>query len=276
MPGGERNNFYMKVFQKLLKRIYSGYALMVFIVTLLLIFPFTLIAGLFGNIRGGNMIIRLCMIWADCWFALIFIRHKKIYDSPGARQSAGPGNTKPGIFVSKHISKLDAAILMKAIRRPFRALGKSDKRKIPVYGFIYSHAIVSVDPNSFSNRVGSVRLLKSLIQKGISIMVFPEGTFNFSTTPLEEFHDGPFWLAIETQTPVRPFLLPDAYRRMPFGNFFSMSPGLNRIVYLDEIPVAGYTLSDVARLKDEVYSIMEKKLIAYDAAWRKIVPSKSL
>jgi 1-acyl-sn-glycerol-3-phosphate acyltransferase len=152
-------------------------------------------------------------------------------------------------------------------------LANSDKRNIPVYGFIFSHAVVSVDANNFYNRVGSVRLLKSLIQKGISIMVFPEGTFNFLATPLEKFHDGAFWLAIETQTPVRPFLMPDAYRRMPFGNFFSMSPGLNRIVYLDEVPVAGYTLSDIARLKDEVYSIMEKKLIAYDAAWRKIEPS---
>jgi 1-acyl-sn-glycerol-3-phosphate acyltransferase len=80
-------------------------------------------------------------------------------------------------------------------------------------------------------------------------------------------------VAIETQTPVKPVLFLDAYRRMPYESIFSMSPGRNRIVYLDEIPVSSYTLKDVGRLKDEVYAIMEKKLIEYDAGWRKTPPS---
>jgi 1-acyl-sn-glycerol-3-phosphate acyltransferase len=48
-----------------------------------------------------------------------------------------------------------------------------------------------------------------------------------------------------------------------------MSPGRSRVVYLAEIPVAGYTLADIKKLKEEVYAIMEKKLIEYDAGWRK-------
>jgi len=79
-------------------------------------------------------------------------------------------------------------------------------------------------------------------------------------------------VAIETQTPVKPVLFLDAYRRMPYESLFSMSPGQSRIVYLDEISVSSYTLKDVGRLKDEVYAIMEKKLIEYDAAWRKETP----
>ena len=90
------------------------------------------------------------------------------------------------------------------------------------------------------------------------------------TTALKEFYDGAFRVAIETQTPIKPVLLLDAYRRMPYESLFKMNPGRSRIVYLDEIPVDGYTLTDTARLNDEVYAIMEKKLIEYDAAWRKI------
>ena len=229
---------------------------------MLLIFPFAIIASFFGRIKGGNMTIRLCMLWADIWFPLIFIFHKKIYEAQHDKK-------KSYIFLSNHISYLDAAILVKAYRQPVRPLGKVEMSKVPVFGLIYRNAIVTVDRSSAANRASSVRILKSIISRGISVLVFPEGTFNMGTAPLKEFYDGAFRVAIETQTPIKPVLFLDAYRRMPYESFFLMTPGRNRIVYLSEISVAGYTLSDVTRLKDEVYAIMEKKLIDYDAAWRK-------
>lgn len=205
---------------------------------------------------------RLCMLWADLWFFLVFIWHKKMYEAPHDK-------SKSYIFVSNHISYIDAAIIPKAYRQPIRPLGKVEMSKVPVFGFIYRNAIVTVDRSSASNRANSVRILKSLINKGISVLVFPEGTFNMTTQPLKDFYDGAFRVAIETQTPVKPVLFLDAYRRMPYESLFSMSPGRNRIVYLDEIQVTGYTLSDVALLKEEVFALMERKLVEYGAAWRR-------
>ena len=94
-----------------------------------------------------------------------------------------------------------------------------------------------------------------------------------TTEPLKDFYDGAFRVAIETQTPIKPVLFLDAYRRMPYERLFHMTPGRSRIVYLDEVPVAGYTSDDIEKLKQQVYIIMEKKLIEYDAAWRKTPPS---
>ena len=256
----------MKLLLKPLQWIYSIYAFTTFVAIMLLIFPFVIIASFFGRIRGGNMILRLCILWGDVWFPLIFIWHKKIYETPHDKK-------KPYIFLSNHISYLDSAIIVKAYRQPIRPLGKVEMSKVPVFGFIYRNAIVTVDRTSTSNRASSVRILKSLINKGISVLVFPEGTFNMGTTPLKEFYDGAFRVAIETQTPIKPVLFLDAYRRMPYESLFQMTPGISRIVYLNEIPVAGYTLKDVGKLKDEVYAIMEKKLIEYDTAWRKDTPS---
>jgi 1-acyl-sn-glycerol-3-phosphate acyltransferase len=229
-----------------------------------LIFPFVLMASFFGRIKGGNMILRLCMVWSDLWFPLVFIWHKKIYEAPHDKK-------RSYIFLSNHISYLDAAIIVKAYRQPIRPLGKVEMSKVPVFGFIYRNAIVSVDRSNAGNRANSVRVLKSLINKGISVLVFPEGTFNMGTTPLKEFYDGAFRVAIETQTPIKPVLFLDAYRRMNYKSLFSMTPGRSRILYLQEIPVTNYSLKDITRLKDEVYRIMEKKLIEYDAGWRKPV-----
>lgn len=202
------------------------------------------------------------MLWADVWFFFIFIWHKRIYESEH-------DNKKAYIFVSNHISYLDAATIPKAFRQSIRPLGKTEMGKVPIFGFIYSNAIVTVDRQNATNRAKSLLILKSLLKKGISVLVFPEGTFNKGTTPLKDFYDGAFRLAIETQTPIKPVLLLDTFKRMPGENLFLMSPGQSRILYLDEIKVEGFTSADINKLKQMVYDIMEKKLIDNNATWRK-------
>jgi len=206
------------------------------------------------------MIFRLCMLWADIWFLLVFIRVKRIYESQHDK-------LKPYIFVTNHISYLDAAIIVKAYRQPLRPLGKVEMSKVPIFGFIYRKAIVTVDRSSADNRADSVRILKSIISKGISVLVFPEGTFNMTHQPLKDFYDGAFRVAIETQTPVKPVLFMDAYARLGYESIFLLNPGLCRIVYLDEIPVDGFTINDIALLKEKVFRIMEDKLLQYKASW---------
>ncbi len=252
----------MKVLLKPLQWIYCIYAFVTFTAIMLLVFPFAVFAGFFGRIKGGNMILWFCGRWADLWFFLIFVWNKKIYESPHDKK-------RSYIFVSNHISYLDAAILAKAYRQPIRPLGKVEMGRVPIFGFIYKKAIVAVDRSSAANRAGSVRILKSILNKGISILVFPEGTFNMGTTPLKEFYDGAFRIAIETQTPIKPVLFLDGYRRMPYESLFRMTPGRNRILYLGEIPVNGYTSSDTEKLKNEVYILMEQKLVEYGAGWRR-------
>ena len=252
----------MKVLLTPLKFIYSVYALITFVAIMLLIFPFVIISSFFGPIKGGNMVMRCCRVWADIWFLVIFIWHKKIVEVVHDKK-------RPYIFVTNHISYLDSAMIPKAYRQPIRPLGKIEMSKVPVFGFIYRNAIVTVDRSSAANRAKSILLLKSVINKGISVLVFPEGTFNMGTTPLKEFYDGAFRLAIETQTPIKPVLYLDAYRRMPYESLFKMTPGRSRILYLEEISVVGYSIDELDKLKEEVYAIMEKKLIEYDAGWRK-------
>lgn len=246
----------MKLLLKPLQWLYCIYAFATFILTLFLIFPFALLASLFGVIRGGNIIYRLCSIWGDVWFFLIGISHCNIYEAPHDRK-------KQYVFVANHGSYLDAPSLVKTIRQPIRALGKVEMKKIPLFGFIYAYAVVVVDRSSAANRAKSLRNLKSVLSKGISIVVFPEGTFNITSHPLKSFYDGAFRIAIETQTPIKPVLFVDALRRMHPRSVFTLNPGINRSVFLEEIPVAGLTMEDLPRLKQRVFEVMWKKLREY-------------
>lgn len=252
----------MKGLLKPLQWIYSIYALVLFVAIMLVIFPFVIIASFFGRIKGGNMILRLCMLWGDLWFPLIFIWNKKLYEAPHEK-------SRSYIFVCNHISYLDAAIIVKAFRQHIRPLGKVEMSRVPIFGFIYRKAIVAVDRSSPAHRANSVRILKSILGKGISVLVFPEGTFNMTTEPVKNFYDGAFRIAIETKTPVKPVLFLDAYRRLSYKSVFSLTPGPNRILFLDEFPVDGYSFEDIPVLREKVHAVMKQKMIEYDGAWRK-------
>ena len=248
------------IIMKFFKIIFTFYALIIFIALMLVVFPLALLAMFRGRVKGGNMIYRLCMIWCDLWFALTFINVKKIYE--GSNQ-----NDKPYIYVANHISYLDTPLIVKAIRHPLRPLGKVEISKVPVFGYIYKNAIVTVDRSSPENRARSLSLLKAYLKKKISILVFPEGTFNETHRPLKDFFSGAFKIAIETKTPIKPVLFLDTFDRMPYTSLFSLNPGKCRVVYLPEVEVNDYNIEDVELLKQTVYQMMEKKLLEYKVSW---------
>lgn len=247
---------------RFLRLVYSFYALITFILFMLVVIPPVIIASFFGKVRGGNAIYRLCSYWADVWFFIIGIRHRNIYEYPHDKN-------KQYIFVANHISYLDAPVIVKTLHQRVRALGKAEVSKVPIFGFIYRNAVVTVDRSSSTHRANSVRILKSVIHKGISIFIFPEGTFNETGKPMKEMYDGAFRIAIETQTPIKPILFLDTWHRMHYSTAFSINPGRSRSVFLKEIPVEGLTNKDVDMLKQKVHQYMEQKLREYKAGWIK-------
>jgi 1-acyl-sn-glycerol-3-phosphate acyltransferase len=240
--------------------LYCLYTALTFIVVMLLVIPFVIIGSFFGKIKGGNFIYRLCTLWGDAWFFLIGIRHRNLYEVPHNKR-------EQYIFVANHISYLDAPIIVKTLRQRVRVLGKVEMAKVPIFGFIYKNAVVTVDRSSAENRARSVRVLKSVIKKGISIFIFPEGTFNETHRPVKDFFDGAFRIAIETQTPIKPVLFLDAYARQHYRSLLSINPGRSRSVFLAPVPVAGLTSKDLPALKQKVFDIMEQKLREYKATW---------
>ncbi len=260
----------MRYLTRFIQIIFTLYAFILFVAFLLLIFPLVIIASFFGKIKGGNFIYKLCHVWADFLFFMIGIVHHTIFES-------AHDENKQYVFVFNHISFLDIPVLMKAIRKQqFRILGKAEMARIPIFGFLYKNAVVLVERDNVAARAKSVLQLKSVLRKGISIVLSPEGTFNITHRPLKDFYDGAFKIAIETQTPIKPVLFLDTYDRLNYKSIFSLNPGRSRAVFLDEINVDGLSIKDVSFLKEKVYTIMEEGLTRYKASWiqNEITPGK--
>ncbi len=249
--------------ERLLKPIqvlYVIYAMILFLIMMLIVVPFVLVASFFGKIKGGNAVMRIVHWWADAWLFMIGITHKRIVEQEIRKH-------QPYIFVSNHNSYMDIPQMLKAIRQPLRILGKAEMGKIPVFGLIYNAAVVPVLRGSAENRTKSVKTLRSVLSKEISIYIAPEGTFNMTDKPLIDFYDGAFRLAIETQTPIKPMLFLDAVDRLHWRSIFSLTSGKLRTVYLEEISPEGLTPFDVPAFKQKVYDLMEAKLKEYKASW---------
>jgi len=227
-----------------------------FVLLMFLVLPFVVVGSFFGRIKGGNFIYKVCKVWGLTWYAFTGIRHKSIYEVPH--------NTNGQyIFVANHISYMDIPPAVIAINQPVRVLAKYEMSKIPVFGFIYKCAAILVDRRDPERRAQSIREMKSVLQKHISIFIFPEGTFNETGTPLKDFFDGAFRIAIETETAIKPVLFIDTVDRLHYSSIFTLTPGLCRVVFMEEIPVTGLTMADLPILKALVHKKMEEGLLRY-------------
>jgi 1-acyl-sn-glycerol-3-phosphate acyltransferase len=246
----------MKYLLKPIQWLYCIYALLVFVMLMLVAAPFVVVASFFGKIKGGNFIYKVCKAWGFTWYFLVGLRHKNIYEAPHDR-------SKQYIFVANHISYLDIPPVVMCLSQPVRVLGKNEMVKYPVFGYIYRCAVILVDRLNPERRAKSVRQLKAALRKRISIFIFPEGTFNETGKPLKDFFDGAFRIAIETKTNIKPILFVDTIDRLHFSSIFTLTPGKCRCVFLEEVPVTGLKMADVPALKKHVHDIMEAGLRRY-------------
>jgi 1-acyl-sn-glycerol-3-phosphate acyltransferase len=224
---------------------------------MIVVFILVLFFLLLGKIKAGNLVYKTCRIWGHCWYFFVGIKHKEIYEIPHDKN-------KQYVFVANHSSYLDIPSAVMCIHQPVRVLGKYEMVRYPIFGLIYRAAAILVDRRDAEHRAKSVRALKAAVKRGISIFIFPEGTFNESDQPLKDFYDGAFRTAIEMQTPIKPILFIDNTKRLHWKSIFMLTPGISRCIYLNEIKVDGYTTKqDVQLLKQKVYEIMQENLIKY-------------
>ncbi|WP_300604293.1 trifunctional MMPL family transporter/lysophospholipid acyltransferase/class I SAM-dependent methyltransferase [Niabella sp.] len=120
----------------------------------------------------------------------------------------------PAVVIANHQSFLD--ILKMAMLNP-RLILLTNRWvwKSPVFGWAIRMADFYPVANGIEN---SVPLLKTLVDKGYSIVVFPEGTRS-PRPPMKRFHKGAFYLAEKLQLDIVPVLLHGLGYTMTKGDY---------------------------------------------------------
>ena len=241
--------------RKIVSIAFLLYAAIIFITLMFVALPFVLLFSAILPINiGKRAILTVLRAWA--WLFSIFS-----FFWITTKNKSKVDRSKSHIYVGNHGSYLDAVAVCISIPQYFSALGKVEITKVPVFGLIYKRIVVLIDRSSKESREQSVAALKKDIANGQSILIFAEGTMNQTEKPLADFYDGAFRIAIETQTPIIPFVMLNNRKLLPRKDPLKARPGLITTVLLPEVSVVGLSLDDVPLLKKKVYEMMEEAIM---------------
>jgi 1-acyl-sn-glycerol-3-phosphate acyltransferase len=169
----------------------------------------------------------------------------------------------PFVIVANHQSILDILMLAR-LPREMKWVAKESLFKIPWAGWMLRMAgdiaIRRGDAESGGEALGKA---KAYLARGMSVMIFPEGTRSAKGTLLP-FKSGAFRLAIDAGVPVLPIAVHGTAHGMPKGGpWVRPCQAFARI--LTPISTAGRTVEDAGKLKEEVRRLIAAELPAEQA-----------
>jgi 1-acyl-sn-glycerol-3-phosphate acyltransferase len=143
------------------------------------------------------------------------------------------------IFMANHASFLDIILSFACIPYNFRIVTKEEMFLLPVMGWALRRSRqVPMDRANPRKGLASLKRAAALLQEGISIVVFPEGT----RTPdgkIQDFKATLFLLPIRSGIAVVPIRIEGTFDALKKGSFL-LNPVLLKMTFYDPIPAGSF------------------------------------
>jgi len=160
------------------------------------------------------------------------------------------------IVLCNHNALIDVPVSSPGIPGGNKTIAKIEMSRVPVFGLLYKTGSVLVDRKSEASRRESFSKMKEVLDMGLHMCIYPEGTRNLTDQPLKSFHDGAFKLALLTKKSIIPSLIFNSRKAMPPGKTFFLLPYRLSFHFLE--PVVVEETDTVEGLKQKVFEIMKK------------------
>lgn len=238
----------MQTLKNIFARIWAVWGLVSFIITFLIIFLPSMACYLVPEPRGQKYFIDIARLWMNVWLRLVGcpLRVK-------GKEHFKAGETY--IVNFNHNSFMDVPLSCPYIPGANKTIAKKSFTKVPLFGFYYAKGAVLVDRKSESSRRKSYEEMKSVLDRGMHMSIYPEGTRNRTDQPLKSFYDGSFKLAVETGRSIIPGIIFNTKKALPTHLSFYFLPTQLHMHFLEPVSPVG---KKVDELKQEVFSIMWK------------------
>ncbi len=243
----------MNLIKNILGRIFAVWAMLLFVITMLLILLPTWAMGLLKEPKRTHWFIQLSRIWIGTWLPLAGIRLKI-----KGREKFKKGENY--VVVCNHNSFMDVPVMSPGMPGPKgnKTIAKIEMARIPLFGLIYKRGSVLVDRKSEESRLKSYTYMKRVLEMGLHMCIYPEGTRNKTDLPLKEFKDGAFRLAIETKKAIIPAVLFNTRKVLPVNKTFFFWPSKIEMHFLAPVETAHLSIADTKQLRQQVFDLMWK------------------
>ncbi|GAB3664157.1 hypothetical protein GCM10028791_39710 [Echinicola sediminis] len=235
----------------LIRRIYSLYGSLIFILSFLLLLPFFFITIEIPRLKKyGRM---LNGIWARLFFTGLFIRVK-------VENRKYLKHHKQYIIIANHFSYLDIPVIG-LMSRDAVFIGKSSLGKVPLFGYMFRKLHIAVNRASFRSRGESLKRTKEILDQGGNVIIFPEGGIRTTNAPeMASFKDGAFSLAFEKQIPVIPVTLSYNHLILPDDNKFLLNYKPVKVVIHPPVIPEGDAKQAIAAMKETCFQTIQNQL----------------
>ena len=163
---------------------------------------------------------------------------------------------KPCVLVGNHVSLLDTPCVVASFPGPVRFVGKSELRRVPVFGKAMEDAgIVFVDRDDRAKAIGQLERAKELIARGTSIWVAAEGTRQRDGR-LRTFKKGAFHIAVDLGVPIVPSWIQGTLDVIPPDQWRARTGPQVTVAYGKPVPTSGLDKQAIPALITEVRARM--------------------
>jgi 1-acyl-sn-glycerol-3-phosphate acyltransferase len=164
--------------------------------------------------------------------------------------------TKPHVYASNHASALDIPVLYVNLPFQFRIAFKKELLSYPIVGWqLRRSGQVCIDQQNPSRSISSIRAALKGLQKGLPLVIFPEGG-RTANGEIQPFLPGAFFLAIKAQVDIVPVALVGTYELLPMDTYHIKCRPLEMRVG-EPISTAGLTGRDLDALSAKVHRAVE-------------------
>jgi 1-acyl-sn-glycerol-3-phosphate acyltransferase len=165
-------------------------------------------------------------------------------------EGSWPARGGPFVVVANHQSLLDI-VLLSRVPREMKWVGKEELFKIPWIGWMLRlTGDIAVRRGDSESGGEAVAKAKAYLKRGMSVMIFPEGTRSRDARLLP-FKKGAFRLAIDAGVPVLPVVVSGTAAGFQKGAAV-VGPCDAVAHVLAPIPTVGLTQADAGALRDRV------------------------
>ncbi|MFI5131545.1 MAG: 1-acyl-sn-glycerol-3-phosphate acyltransferase [Chitinophagales bacterium] len=238
----------MNVIKNILGRIFAFWALVVFVVTMLIFFIPIWIASMQKEPLRTIRFQQASKVWMRIFFFLTGIRIS-------VKGKEHFKKNEDYIVVCNHNSFMDVPLTTPFIPGANKTIAKIEMAKIPLFGVIYKTGSVLVDRKSEESRKNSYVQMKEVLDMGLHMCIYPEGTRNKTSEPLQRFHNGAFKLAVTTGKSILPAVIFNTAKVLPANKTLFFWPVRIKMHFLEPVPVGSQTLE---QLKERVFALMQE------------------
>ncbi|NOT50662.1 MAG: 1-acyl-sn-glycerol-3-phosphate acyltransferase [Chitinophagaceae bacterium] len=238
----------MTFIKNILGRIFAFWAIISFVALFLVIFIPSQLCWLLPDPKGQKLFIAIARLWMNIWIPLTGCRFR----------IKGKEHFKKGeayIVACNHNSMMDIPLSSAFIPGANKTIAKSSFTKVPLFGIYYIKGSVLVDRKNEQSRRQSFEKMKKVLQKGIHMCIYPEGTRNRTADPLKKFHDGAFRLSADTSVPIIPAIILNTKKVVPVTKPFYFWPGKIEMHFLEPVSPVGLTADE---LKSTIFNRMKE------------------